>query len=43
MRVGWNPQKLEKHVVLETFHRVILVVFIPNEEGFYKDSFNVFK
>lgn len=43
MRVGWNPQKLEKKVDLETTHRVILVVFIPNEEGFYKDSFNVFK
>jgi len=43
MRVGWNPQKLEKKVDLDTFHRVVMVVFIPNEEGFYKDSFNVFK
>jgi hypothetical protein len=43
MRVGWNPQKSEKKIELKTHHRVVLVVFIPNEEGFYKDSINVFK
>jgi len=38
-----NPQKEEKKVILNTHHRIIIVVYIPNEEGFYKDSFDVFK
>lgn len=38
-----NPQKEEKKVILNTHHRIFIVVYIPNEEGFYKDSFNVFK
>lgn len=28
---------------MQTHHRVVVVVYIPNEEGFYKDSFRVFK
>lgn len=43
MRVGMNPQKEERKVILKTNHRIIIVVYIPNEEGFYKDSLNVFK
>ena len=43
MRLGTNPQKQEKKVTLTTNHRVVVVVYIPNEEGFYKDSFDVFK
>jgi hypothetical protein len=43
MRVGINPQKLEKKLDLVTNHRVIVVVYIPNQDGFYKDSFDVFK
>lgn len=43
MRVGVNPQKQHKKIDLETHHRVILVVYIPNEEGFYNKSFDVFK
>lgn len=38
-----NPQKEEKKVILNTHHRIIIVVYIPNEEGFYKDSLAVFK
>lgn len=38
-----NPQKEEKKVVLKTNHRIVIVVYIPNEEGFYKDSLSVFK
>lgn len=38
-----NPQKEEKKVILTTGHRIVIVVYIPNEEGFYKDSLNVFK
>lgn len=43
MRVGSNPQKQERKVTLTTHHRIVVVVYIPNEEGFYKDSFEVFK
>lgn len=43
MRVGTNPQKQERKITMTTHHRVVVVVYIPNEEGFYKDSFDVFK
>ncbi len=43
MRIGFNPQKAERKISLATYHRIVIVVYIPNEEGFYKDSFEVFK
>jgi hypothetical protein len=43
MRIGSNPQKQEKKVIMTTNHRIVVVVYIPNEEGFYKDSYEVFK
>lgn len=43
MRLGSNPQKQERKIKMTTHHRVVVVVYIPNEEGFYKDSFDVFK
>lgn len=43
MRIGINPQKQEQKIILTTHHRIVVVVYIPNEEGFYKDSFEVFK
>ena len=43
MRIGSNPQKQERKITMTTHHRVVVVVYIPNAEGFYKDSFNVFK
>lgn len=43
MRIGSNPQKQEKKVIMTTNLRIVVVVYIPNEEGFYKDSFAVFK
>lgn len=43
MRIGSNPQKEEKKIVLTTYHRIVVVVYIPNEEGFYKNSLDVFK
>lgn len=43
MRIGSNPQKQEIKITITTHHRVVVVVYIPNEEGFYKDSFDVFK
>ncbi|WP_029272133.1 glycosyltransferase family A protein [Flavobacterium sp. KJJ] len=43
MRVGSNPQKSERKITLTTHHRIVVVVYIPNEEGFYEHSFDVFK
>ena len=43
MRIGSNPQKSDRKIILTTHHRIVLVVYLPNEEGFYKDSFEVFK
>ncbi|WP_291122458.1 glycosyltransferase family A protein, partial [Flavobacterium sp. UBA6046] len=43
MRLGSNPEKQEKKITITTHHRVVVVVYIPNEEGFYKDSIDVFK
>lgn len=43
MRIGSNPQKSERKIILTTHHRIIIVVYIPNEEGFYENSFEVFK
>lgn len=43
MRIGSNPQKAEKEIVLKTNHRVVVVVFIPELTGYYKDSLEVFK
>ena len=43
MSLESNPQKQERKIKGITNHRVIVVVNIPYEEGFYKDSFDVFK
>lgn len=43
MRIGLNPQKSERKITLTTHHRIIVVVYIPNEEGFYEHSREVFK
>jgi len=38
-----NPQKEERRIELITHHRIVVVVYIPNEEGFYEKSLSVFK
>ena len=43
MRIGSNPQKSETKITLTTHHRIVVVVYIPNEEGFYENSLEVFK
>lgn len=43
MRLGMNPQKEKKKITLTAYHRIVVVVYIPNEEGFYENSLNVFK
>ena len=43
MRVGMNPQKQSKKIELQFQHRLIIVVFIPAMDGYYKNIFEVFK
>lgn len=43
MRVGWNPHK-DQPLDKEVFnHQIIIPVFIPNHEGYFKDSFEIFR
>ena len=43
MRKGLNPQKDKPQEQSEIFHQVIIPVYIPNQEGYFKDSFRIFK
>ena len=43
MRVGKNPQLNKPLQSSDYFHQVIMPVYIPGNEGYFKDSFNVLK
>lgn len=43
MRQGFNPHKDQPQEKSEFDHQVIIPVFIPNHEGYFKDSFKIFK
>jgi len=43
MRVGTNPHKDEHINDAGYLHQIIIPVFIPHFEGYFKDSFNVLK
>ena len=43
MRIGMNPQKREKKIELQFKHRLIILVYVPEKEGYYKNIFEVFK
>ncbi len=43
MRVGVNPAKLDFQLEKKYHHRIIIPVFIPNFEGYFKDIFEVYK
>ena len=43
MRIGFNPNSNKIININEASHRVIIPIYIPNNEGYFKDSFNVFK
>ena len=43
MRLGFNPHKDEPQQESDCFHQVVVPVYIPNEEGYFKDSFEIFK
>lgn len=41
MRVGFNPNKDKLQTPNDYFHQVIIPVYIPNQEGYFKDSFKI--
>jgi hypothetical protein len=43
MRVGFNPHKDEPQQDSEFTHQIIIPVYIPNQEGYFKDSFAILK
>lgn len=43
MRVGFNPNKDKPQSESEYLHQVIIPVYIPNQEGYFKDSFKIFQ
>lgn len=43
MRVGFNPHKDKIQETGDYFHQVILPVYIPSFEGYFKDSFEILK
>ena len=43
MRVGFNPHKDEPLEKTKYLHQVIIPVYIPNFEGYFRDSFTILK
>jgi hypothetical protein len=41
MREGYNPNKDKNILKTDYFHQVIVPVYIPNQEGYFKDSFKI--
>ena len=43
MRLGFNPHKDKIQEVSDYGHQVVIPVYIPNQEGYFKDSFTILK
>nr|WP_317631518.1 glycosyltransferase family 2 protein [uncultured Flavobacterium sp.] len=43
MRIGNNPQRNKEIENNEFYHQIIIPVYIPSLEGYYKDAFEIFK
>ncbi|MBS7255482.1 glycosyltransferase family A protein [Flavobacterium branchiicola] len=43
MRIGINPEKENKKLIIENYHRIIVPVYIPHFEGYFNESFEIFK
>lgn len=43
MRVGYNPHKDKETFEANYLHQIVIPVFIPNLEGYFKDSFQILK
>lgn len=43
MRIGTNPEKNSKDLMVDNYHRIIVPVYIPHFEDYFKEAFEVFK
>jgi hypothetical protein len=43
MRIGYNPQKDKVQKESRFLHQIIIPVYIPHQEGYFKDSFVIFQ
>lgn len=43
MRIGNNPHKDKVIVQSDYLHQVVIPVYIPHQEGYFKDSFKIFQ
>lgn len=43
MRVGSNPEKFNKEIKNSVYHRIVIPVYIPNFEGYFKNAFEIFQ
>lgn len=43
MRVGFNPHKDKTQTESDYFHQIVIPVYIPNQEGYFKDSLEILK
>jgi len=43
MRIGYNPHRNQIHQPSGFKHQVIVPVYIPNQEGYFKDAFKILK
>ena len=43
MRIGFNPHKDQPQEPSAYLHQVIIPVYIPNQDGYFKDSFRIFQ
>lgn len=43
MRIGFNPNKDNPIIENDFFHQIVIPVYIPNFEGYFKDSFSILK
>lgn len=41
MRIGFNPNKDKIKQTNDFFHQVVIPVYIPDQEGYFKDSFKI--
>ncbi len=41
MRIGYNPHRDEQQEKSDYFHQVVIPVYIPNFEDYFKDSFEI--
>lgn len=41
MRIGTNPRKNDKHNAVDFLHQIIIPVYIPNNDNYFKDSFRI--